>query len=287
MLLLVLGVMYAALAVLVGASDIQEAQTVVTFSRGFDESELAHRKLSLASMQDMLRDVRQVVVRESGSEAPVSLLELGEDEDNWSTEFVGASPNYPAPVANPYSIDNSALHQPHPCGKCTPGSVDCKGCVDEVIMSAGPLHFHLIRDLQRRSLIRSVKWGTSAVPPWTVDYPVKRRPDEVHMHEVAFPGDAFATRPIVLVTVLPVCDGDANKCDNKWTDVFAASLSHISTGGFVVNIVRLDSLPNNTWGQQIHVAWVAFEPNDVKAMRQDFKTGAQDTHVTLHMGPGT
>jgi len=103
----------------------------------------------------------------------------------------------------------------------------------------------------------------------------------VHHHIVSFDGEPFVTRPIVLVSIMPVCDGDPNKCDELWTDVFIASLAHVSTHEFAVNILRVDSLPNNTWGQSIHVAYVAFEPNDERAQTFDREHGQDDAHLTM------
>jgi len=289
-----------ALAAVASGSIIKDAATVVTFTRGFGHELLSDRSMTREQAIAALNDIRHVILH------PTSFLE--EDEVEFmgnahgiihDTQLMGndgkiedgrfnsvaeglleeddighmdtVSP-FPAFVSNGMSIDNGSGEVYAQKGEEDP---------NKVTLHVGPLQVHVIKRLQEHKLIRSVKWGTSAVPSWSVDYPVERRPDQIHHHIVSFEGEPFVTRPIVLVSIMPVCDGDPDKCDGLWTDVFVASLAHISTHEFAVNIVRLDSLPNNTWGQQIHIAYVAFEPNDVRAVMHDKKNGANDAHVTM------
>jgi hypothetical protein len=299
----------------VGGTGIKEAKTIVSFTRGFGNDFLSDRPMTHDEARAALADIRHVVVSSPSflqvsaktssphSSAQINaarvihettLVNLNDDATPDETFSSVAQPysekdepemeeeenkviwskfsKYPSVVTNGASVDVGR-------GKALPraGSVDPK----QVTIKLGSLQLHLIKRLHEHNLVRSVKWGTSAVPAWTNDYPVKRRPDETHHHIVSFEGEAFVTRPIVLVSVMPVCDGDPNKCDPLWTDVFVVSLSHISTNEFAVNILRLDSLPNNTWGQQIHIAYVAFEPNDRKAVEHDRKLGGDDSHLTM------
>jgi hypothetical protein len=68
----------------------------------------------------------------------------------------------------------------------------------------------------------------------------------------------FVKRPIVLVTTVP--EGAEKQNDiGPHPDVFAASVSEIRLDHFVVNVVRVDSFPNNGWGQSLYLDWIAME----------------------------
>jgi len=289
----------AAMAVAMADIPITDVDSVVTYARGFGEADIGGHVLTPDQVHHTLSHLNQVIVEQGAS----SFLELQrfdgiqqaenvlpddnssvggmfastasqvmandrDQEEDDEIKYMQTTSQYPAKVTTGASVDPGRGPGPRK---------DDQG----IDLDLGHLHLHLIKNLHARSLIRSVKWGTSAVPSWTEDYPVKRRPDEVHHHIVSFDGEPFVTRPIVLVSIMPVCDGDGRKCDENWTDVFAVSLSHISTNEFAVNIVRLDSMPNNTWGQQIHVAYVAFEPNDERAIQHDQQLGLDDGWVTM------
>jgi len=68
----------------------------------------------------------------------------------------------------------------------------------------------------------------------------------------------FVHRPIVIVTTVP---GVAEGADSvgAYPDVFAASVAEIKADSFVVNVVRVDSLPSNGWGQELFLDWIALE----------------------------
>jgi hypothetical protein len=291
------------------ASDIQDVESVVTFARGFGHRDVGGQELSREEIHEILSTHRRHVVVDHSA---ASFLELGNivdaydgapdfypDETEFATsalpldgladdqpddepaaardqeeeiKFMSTVSPYAAKVQNGASIDSGDLPASRPQGP--------KG--KDMVLDIGGMKLHLVKTLHDHNLIRSVKWGTSAVPSWTEDYPVKRRPDEVHQHTVSFDGEPFVTRPIILVSIMPNCDGDTSKCAEDWPDVFAVSLSHVSTNEFSVNIVRLDSTPNNTWGQQLHIAYVAFEPNDVRAMQHDVDSGFDSPTVTMY-----
>jgi hypothetical protein len=68
----------------------------------------------------------------------------------------------------------------------------------------------------------------------------------------------FQKRPIVLVTTVP--EGSQKRNDiGPHPDVFAASVSEIRLDHFVVNVVRVDTFPNNGWGQELYLDWIAME----------------------------
>eukprot|EP00298_Acanthocystis_sp_HF-20_P006027 c16006_g1_i1.p1 GENE.c16006_g1_i1~~c16006_g1_i1.p1 ORF type:complete len:273 (+),score=112.85 c16006_g1_i1:58-876(+) len=252
------------------SSVIYDAPTITTFSRGFgNDHNTLPREMSRKEIEEALSQVRHVMIEEPGT----SFLERDQEEEEEENRFPNQSP--------PNSVD-SGSKKTHACHECIKGVSSCEECSQEVTMSAGPLHFHVIHQLQQNSLIRSVKTGFSPLPAWTVDYPVQRLPDEVHPHTIHFEGEPFVTRPIVLASVMPICDGDRSKCAEGWTDVFVLSISALSTNSFSVNVVRVDSLPNNTWGQQLHIAWIAFEPNNKEAALHDLKSQVSDTHVIFH-----
>jgi len=70
----------------------------------------------------------------------------------------------------------------------------------------------------------------------------------------------FTRRPIVLVTTVP--EGAEKQNDvGPHPDVFAASVSEIRLDHFIVNVVRVDSFPNNGWGQKLYLDWIAMEYN--------------------------
>jgi hypothetical protein len=68
----------------------------------------------------------------------------------------------------------------------------------------------------------------------------------------------FEKRPIVIVTTVP--EGSEKRDDRgPHPDVFAASVSEIRLDHFVVSVVRVDSFPNNEWGQSLYLDWIALE----------------------------
>jgi hypothetical protein len=70
----------------------------------------------------------------------------------------------------------------------------------------------------------------------------------------------FQRRPIVLVTTVPEGAEHQNSI-GPHPDVFAASVSEIRLDHFVINVVRVDSLGNNGWGQKLYLDWIAMEYN--------------------------
>jgi len=83
------------------------------------------------------------------------------------------------------------------------------------------------------------------------------KPGEVAKFRIHFQ-KRFRTRPVILVTTVPEGAENVNSI-GPHPDVFVASVSDIGLDYFVVNIVRVDSVPHNGWGQELFLDWIAME----------------------------
>eukprot|EP00299_Pterocystis_sp_00344_P015428 c7705_g1_i1.p1 GENE.c7705_g1_i1~~c7705_g1_i1.p1 ORF type:complete len:382 (+),score=111.65 c7705_g1_i1:29-1147(+) len=100
---------------------------------------------------------------------------------------------------------------------------------------------------------RRVQVGTSLLGA----HSSKSDNDRVARYRVRFLSP-FQKRPIVIVTTVP--EGSEKQDDRgPHPDVFAASVTEIRLDHFVVSVVRVDSFPNNGWGQSLYLDWIALE----------------------------
>eukprot|EP00300_Choanocystis_sp_HF-7_P003715 c12835_g1_i1.p1 GENE.c12835_g1_i1~~c12835_g1_i1.p1 ORF type:complete len:300 (+),score=51.19 c12835_g1_i1:49-948(+) len=69
----------------------------------------------------------------------------------------------------------------------------------------------------------------------------------------------FSSRPIILVSTVPASAEGNDHSLGVHQDTFAASVSEVHADHFIVNVVRLDQTPRNSWGQNLMLDWVAME----------------------------
>jgi len=121
----------------------------------------------------------------------------------------------------------------------------------DVDVLTGDYHFH-IQEKQNRNFLdaNKVQIGTSILGAHD-NVALKH---DVAQYRIKF-FRPFQYRPIILVT--PVPDGDDTI--GPHADVFVASVNEIRLDSFVVSVVRLDQYPNNGWGQNLHLDWIAIE----------------------------
>jgi len=100
-----------------------------------------------------------------------------------------------------------------------------------------------------------VQIGTSVIG----SFPKNGQPQEgiIAQFRIRF-FEPFQYRPVILVTTVPGSAVDQGSM-GPHTDVFVASVGEIRLDSFVVSIVRIDQFPNNAWGQNLHLDWIAIE----------------------------
>lgn len=227
-----------------------------------------------AAASDPTRRLEEIPEQNIEANAPDTEIDLEEDEratvlsrqpkvkggiqagNHWLPNGQYLTDNLPENFVNPMLMN----HDPGSQGTADSTSHGVYDPDDETLhVDSGGFHFEVQHNHAKNYLDADrVQVGTSELGAFTS---LETGNGQVAKYRIRF-SQRFKKRPIVFVTTAPT-SGSREGVTGGHFDTFTASVSEVRLDQFTVNVIRVDTFPNNGWGQSLHLNWIALEYGDV------------------------